>query len=95
MKKLLGYIPVEPGTANTGDAIVIRGKKYIEAEVWVPGLMVGTDLYDKTHFKPKEGEEKYNGNACANCGKRRLEHKGPDSMCPAKDEKTIPGIKYD
>jgi hypothetical protein len=97
------------------------------------------DLWDKTHFHPKEGEEKHSGNDCANCGKTRsahigldgecppkvgslyeshvfkpkerdklinygrcdncgalaMEHKGPNRYCPAKDEKQLPGMKYD
>ena len=91
MKKLLGYIPLEKDedrnvVAKETDVICIENNWYKMAEVWVPGVAMGTDLWEKTHFRPKEGEERTNGGRCENCGKFRAAHKGPDSQCPPKNK---------
>lgn len=49
-------------------------------------------LAEKMRYKPLQPG--VNGR-CANCGMYRHTHKGPNMTCPAKDEKQLPGMKYD
>lgn len=99
MRKLTGYIPIEGEITQQSlaedKAVKIAGVWHKPAEVWVAGVTIGTDLWNKTHFMPKPGEEKHSGNQCANCGRYRSGHKGPDGECMAKGEKQLPGRKWD
>jgi hypothetical protein len=115
MKKVNGFIPVQPGETITEEQGVatINGKLYKHAEVWVPGIVtekepdevrdeqgnlisIKTDcgnvdvLHRATHFRAMAS-----GQRCHNCAMTKDRHKGPNLMCPAKDEKPLPGMKYD
>lgn len=92
MKKTLGYIPIEKGDDPTKETVVtIEGQTFKLAEVWIPGVNEAmTDLHRTTHFRPMAS-----GQRCGNCAATKDRHKGPQLQCPAKDEKTLPGIKYD
>lgn len=69
----------------------IEGNLFKLAEVWIPGVNEAvTDLHRSTHFRPMAS-----GQRCGNCAATKDRHKGPNLICPAKDEKTLPGIKYD
>lgn len=93
MKKVKGYIPAEPSQdfIKHPDHVKIGDKWYVEAEVWIPGVNDEmTDLHRSTHFRAMAS-----GQRCANCSMTKDRHKGPNLMCPAKDEKQMPGRKYD
>lgn len=77
MKKILGYIPLEPGdTLQTKSLVWIEEQPFKLAEVWVPGVAVCQP--EKTmNFQGRVVER------CKNCGKYYVDHIGPSKFCPA------------
>lgn len=79
MRKLLGYIPLDPGEdqfaiAKETDVIKIEDQWFKLTEVWIPGVAI---IQTKCGELPKPDEftaNPENTRVCIHCGKTRAEH---------------------
>lgn len=91
MRKLLGYIPLDPGEdhiaiAKETDVVKIEQQWFKLAEVWIPGVALVPTHCGNVEVKTKPDEftaNPENTRVCINCGKTRAEHLF-FTVCPKK-----------
>lgn len=98
MKKTLAWVPAVDAPPSKGTPVIkeIDGNAFVLAEVWVQGTGIGgSDLAKRLTYTPIKIGSCRTIDRCMNCGRPSNEHKGTNAMCPAKDEKQLPGMKHD
>lgn len=78
MRKLLGYIPLDPGEdhvtiSKETDVVKIEEQWFKLTEVWIPGVK-----NEKLYFSPKDDKDEF----CKNCGRIESRHSPITKICP-------------
>lgn len=77
MRKLLGYIPLDPDEKpDAKQHVNIAGEWLKMAEVWIPGVAI------TRQFRAREGSL-----LCVHCSQTISDHKGASAECPTNVEK--------